>query len=149
MRLNKNMTLVPNVIVGTLGKPPISDSYSRKSGLELGGGADFRYYVFGTALDKLFVGGGIGFTYSSVTYPVPSITSDLKVSVEDKSFGFGAVRVPLYAGWKFIFGKGFALEIDAGYEVGITVLEPEDCPSRLSGPEFGGVLFGIHLGWAF
>jgi hypothetical protein len=153
-RLNKNMTIVPNVVVAILDEPMIADLTDRTGGFQAGAGADFRYYVFGTALDKLFVGGGLGFTYSSVTYGVPKSGSStiFNIEREDKSFSFGAVTVPLYVGWKAIFGKGFALEINAGYEVGITVLKPseDDFPSSwLTAPEYGGALFGIHLGWAF
>jgi hypothetical protein len=138
-KVNKNWTWLVNGAFGIYGHDYPSYKYSA---VDFGAEASARYYVFGSAVDKLFINAGLGFTYYSWTY-------EYKANQPDKTFGWGALTIPLYAGWKFILGRGFVAEVDIGYRVGISLLKPDGYASYLDSPSMGGFIGGLRLGWAF
>ncbi|GHV88018.1 hypothetical protein AGMMS50267_03780 [Spirochaetia bacterium] len=133
-QINKNWTWVANAGFGTYKEDYV---FFEISTLDFSLEANARFYIFGTALDKLFINAGLGFGYFSW-------------KIEDESKAWGALNIPLYAGWKFVIAPGFVAEIDIGYRVGIGIIEPDSTGSSLvTGPDYGGLITGIRLGWAF
>jgi len=104
--------------------------------------ANYRYYFFKSALDKLFINGGVGFGMKSWSYYYNRVG-------EDTSYSWGALYFPVYAGYKVIIGPGFVLELHTGYRVGIKVSDPDDYVPGFKTPDFGGIIFGVAVGWAF
>jgi hypothetical protein len=102
---------------------------------------NYRYYFFKSAIDKLFINGGLGFgiTTWTQTYRYGN-TYD---------YAWAVLYIPIYAGYKVIMGPGFTVELQTGYRVGIG-FDPDDYDDRyVTKPDFGGFLFGIAIGWAF
>jgi hypothetical protein len=112
-------------------------------GFGFGVDANYRYYIFKSALDKLFINAGLGFSMMTWNY-----SYDPRLNLEDDSYSWGALCIPLYAGYKVIIGPGFVVELDLGYRIGIKVSEPSDYKLN-SSPDFGGLIYGLALGWAF
>ena len=109
------------------------------SGFDFGLEGNYRYYIFKSAIDKLFVNAGLGFGVITWTYS----------GYYNDKYSWAALYIPLYAGYKVIIGPGFVAELHLGYRVGIRVSEPDNYYSSLRSPSFGGGIFGIALGWAF
>jgi len=109
--------------------------------LSFGLEANYRFYFFKSALDKLFANVGVGFQYYSYAYEYGNPAR------ENKTYGYGGLTIPLYVGYKLILGAGFVVEIQGGYRVGIGVMKPSDDTDY--SPEYGGAIYGLTLGWAF
>lgn len=134
--IDKNWTWLINGGIGLYGENYYSTKYEA---FDLSGEFNVRYYLLGSALDKLFLNGGVGFTYYSWSYGSPY----------DKTYAWGAITVPLYAGWKVILGPGFVLELDIGYRLAFGIIKPKDYYDWGRSPTMGGLLAGLRLGWAF
>lgn len=113
----------------------------KTSALAFGIEGNYRYYFFKSALDKLFLNVGLGYGMTNWKFVYAS------TSIEDKDYSWGTLYIPLYVGWKLIIGKGFVVEADLGYRIGINIVKPSDDTSV--SPAFGGVIAGLALGWAF
>lgn len=84
-----------------------------------------RMYPFRTVLRKAFADAGLGYRRSTLEEDnVHSL--DICVSV----------------GWKFVIGKGFLIEPNAGYRQSICTLKGYESQK-------GGLTLNIGLGWAF
>jgi hypothetical protein len=97
-----------------------------------------RYYIFKTALDKLFLDLGLGYEYYGRTYE----------SNSDWNYSVSSLTITPKVGWKFIFGKGFVVEPAFGWTIGIGLNKP-DVSSGVSLYTAGGPSIGVGLGWAF
>jgi len=109
------------------------------SGFDFSVRANYRYYFFKSALDKLFINGGVGFGMITRKY-----TYDVSW-LETENYIYTALYIPVYAGYKMIIGPGFVLEVHAGYEVGIELSRPKYYSYR----DRGRGIYGVSLGWAF
>jgi hypothetical protein len=104
--------------------------------------ANYRYYFFKSALDKLFINAGVGYGMVTHTYTYERYRNDTVYS-------WSVLYIPVYAGYKIIIGPGFVVELQTGYRVGIG-FDPSDYDDGyVSRPDFGGFLFGVAIGWAF
>ncbi|MDR2575200.1 MAG: hypothetical protein LBC52_02015 [Treponema sp.] len=99
---------------------------------------NYRYYFFKSAIDKLFINGGLGFGMITQNYTYER-------NREDKTYTWNVLYIPIYAGYKIIMGPGFVVEAQTGYRVGIGLNEFDD----LFIPPVGGFFFGVAVGWAF
>jgi len=105
--------------------------------------ANYRYYFFKSALDKLFINGGLGFGMKTHNYIYER-------NHDDTNYTWGSLNIPVYAGYKIIIGPGFVLEAHAGYHIGIPVFSPADYPfTALNFLNFSDAIFGVAVGWAF
>ncbi|MDR0552295.1 MAG: hypothetical protein LBG72_09865 [Spirochaetaceae bacterium] len=138
-KVNKNWTWLVNGAFGIYGDEFWLYKYSA---VDFGAEASARYYFFGSAVDKLFINAGLGFTYYSWTYEWTGLS-------DKETYGWGALTIPIYAGWKFILGPGFVAEVDIGYRVGIGIIKPDGYTSGYNSPSMGGFIGGLRLGWAF
>ncbi|GMO20927.1 MAG: hypothetical protein Pg6A_07870 [Termitinemataceae bacterium] len=138
-KVNKNWTWLIN---GSFGLYSHDYYLAKYDAFEVGGEVNGRYYFFGSAVDKLFFNFGLGFTYASWTWKY-----DID-GLDDETIGWGALTIPLYVGWKFIIGPGFVAELDLGYRVGVGLFKPSSIYGDYK-PSFGGLLYGLRLGWAF
>jgi hypothetical protein len=96
-----------------------------------------RYYIFKTALDKLFVDLGLGYEYYGYKYEY-----DLWGKHYDYGYNVSSLTITPKAGWKFIFGKGWVVEPSLGYTIGIGI-------GKTGAHKSGGFNVGLGLGWAF
>jgi hypothetical protein len=105
---------------------------------------NYRYYFFKSAIDKLFINGGIGFGLFSRKWSYSSgYTSDKITDTEIWTMLF----LPIYAGYKVIIGPGFVLELDVGYRIAIGLTRPEGYAYNYW--TLGNGIYGISVGWAF
>jgi hypothetical protein len=102
--------------------------------------ANYRYYFFKSAIDKLFVNGGIGFGIITRKYTYDYF-------LEGNTGIWTALYLPMYAGYKLIIGPGFVLEVRAGYRIGIGLTRPREF--EYFSMNYGGGIYGISVGWAF
>jgi len=144
-RINETSTYLINGNIGIYG-----DEYSWRyaygykfTAFDFGIEGNYRYYFFKSAIDKLFINGGLGFGMKTWTY------SYKNTSISDKTYSWGALYIPIYAGYKIIMGPGFVLEAHTGWRVGIKLNDPDDYYSSYAVPNFGGLIFGVAIGWAF
>ncbi|GHV89301.1 hypothetical protein AGMMS50267_16610 [Spirochaetia bacterium] len=103
-----------------------------------------RYYIFKTALDKLFVDLGLGYDFYKYTHEYTSYDGEKY----DWGYDQSSLTITPKVGWKFIFGKGFVVEPAFGYTIGIGITKP-DVNSAAKTYTASGLNFGIGLGWAF
>jgi len=144
-RISDSSTFLINGNIGLYG-----DSWSTWSNygkvsyisFDFGIEANYRYYFFKSAIDKLFINGGLGFGMVTQNYTYER-------NWKNKAYSWNVLYIPIYAGYKFIMGPGFVVEAHTGYRVGIG-FDPTDYDSKyVTRPDFGGFLFGIAIGWAF
>ena len=143
-RINDSSTYLISGNIGIYGREWNSAYYGKYgyTAFDFGIEGNYRYYFFKSAIDKLFIDGGLGYGMKSWTY-----TYDRNGS--NKTYSWGVLYIPVYAGYKIIIGPGFVLEAHAGYRAGIKVSDPDGYNSSLSIPDFGGLIFGVAIGWAF
>jgi hypothetical protein len=142
-RINDSSTYL---ISGNFGIYGDDSGFYKYSALDFGGEANYHYYIFKSALDKLFINAGVGFGMKTWNY---TYGTGYGGSLKDTSYAWSALYIPLYAGYKLIIGPGLVVEVQAGYRVGIALSRPKDYPSSYTGPAFGSAIYGIALGWAF
>lgn len=132
-KFSKNWTGFINVRFGMFDNGSPYWSY-----LDLGGDIGARYYFFGSALDKLFLGAGVGFIYRQSTRDYSGNKSEATS---------GGLIIPIRLGWKFILGPGFVIEPNFGYDVGIRIIKPAAGYNGYD--DWGGFGIGLRFGWAF
>ena len=142
-RINDYSTYLISGNIGIYGDNKTGYNGYKYTAFDFGIEANYRYYFFKSALDKLFFNGGIGFGMKSLNY---TYTSSL---IDDNVYAWGALYIPVYAGYKVIIGPGFVVELHAGYRIGIPVYTPEDTRYIYYTPSFNEAIFGIAVGWAF
>jgi hypothetical protein len=142
-RINDTSTWLINGGIGIYGNDSLFGGY-RYSAFDFSVEANYRYYIFKSALDKLFLNVGLGYGGESWSY-----TYDPPFQSLNKAYSWGSLNIPLYAGWKAIIGPGFVVEVDLGWRIGVRLINPPDYPSAYSTPSNGGFLFGLRFGWAF
>jgi len=141
-RINDYSTYVINGNIGLYGNSYNNGWYGKHSynEFEFGIEANYRYYFFKSALDKLFINAGIGYGMKIYSWTYE------RNSVDNNNRAWSALYFPVYAGYKIIIGPGFVVEVHAGYRVGIGLVEFKDI---LVTPTWGGAIYGIAIGWAF
>jgi hypothetical protein len=139
-RINESSTYL---IAGNIGLYGRSYTYYNYSAFDFGIEANYRYYFFKSALDKLFINAGVGYGMKTWTY-----SYDYSF-MEDKAYSWGILYIPVYAGYKIIIGPGFVVEAQVGYRIGIGVSSPDNYSTTLDNPTYGGLITGIAIGWAF
>jgi len=144
-RINGSSTYLISGNIGVYGDTWNTWAYYGKisyTAFDFGIEANYRYYFFKSALDKLFINGGVGFGMVTQNYTYER-------NRPNTTYSWSVLYIPIYAGYKFIIGPGFVVEAQTGYRVGIG-FDPRDYDSRyVTRPNFGGFLFGIAIGWAF
>jgi hypothetical protein len=140
-RINDFSTYLISGNIGIYGREWKALGY-KYTAFDFGIEGNYRYYFFKSAIDKLFINGGLGYGMKTWTY---SYDSSL---YEDKVYSWGVLYIPIYAGYKIIMGPGFTVEAQAGYRVGIKLTDPDDYRYSYI-PDFGGLITGIAIGWSF
>jgi hypothetical protein len=144
-RINDFSTYYIDGNIGLYSEKWSNYNYDHKnSGVDFGIRANYRYYFFKSALDKLFINGGVGFGMYTHTHTY-TLKGAGTYKPEDYFNIWSALYFPVYAGYKFIIGPGFVLEAHAGYVVGIELSKPENYSSSY----WGRPIYGVSLGWAF
>jgi len=144
-RINDSSTYLISGNIGIYGREYTNWVYGYKYGytaFDFGIEGNYRYYFFKSAIDKLFINGGLGFGMKTWSYYYNSYGTD-------RSYSWGVLYIPIYAGYKIIIGPGFVVEAQAGYRIGIKISDPDDYVSSYNVPDFGGLITGIAIGWAF
>jgi hypothetical protein len=128
--------------VGFYEYKPYSSYYYRYNEFDFAVEANYRYYFFKSAIDKLFINAGLGFVMLTRKYP-----NNSTYFREGDTGIWTALTIPVYAGYKVIIGPGFVLELNAGYRIGIGLTTPRGY--SYNSREYGSGIYGIRIGWAF